>query len=382
MAQGTAGAALLLLAVLALAPPVGAATILVPEEQSLAVAIESSNPGDTLSLSGTFGRIPGPFVKALTLIGRDPTDRPLLRGLVAGGCRLVDLDFAPATLTGEPLPLVTAVASLELVRCGFTGLTRVGVDAKDDGSGPVVVRLEECRFETLVRAADAEFQHPESRIDIRGGEFRALLDGIRLVAPVRDCPPGAPDEPPPLAEGAALLTIEEALFDQVTGAVLRVENATNGLDIRRTRLTNYGRGLELVRAGARVDDCELDGMTGGAIGIDAISSRVEVVRSWIRFHETGLRFRVDGGCERNAGFVGGGLETSCALTGNLVGIDSVDPIAVEANWWGALDCGVAAEAAPGLPLRLITDETRALLFDCGTPVRRATWSLIKSGRFE
>jgi hypothetical protein len=365
-----------------LAPAARAATILVPEEQALAAAIASAQPGDTLSLSGTFDRVPAPFVKSLTLVGRDPANPPLLRGLAAGDCRLVDLDFAPAALTGEPLPLVEVLGPIDLVRCRFTGQTRTGVRAADDVATPLVVRLDECRFETLVRALDADFVHPASRCEVRGGEFLGLLDGITVTTPVRDCPPGDPGEAPPIPAGAAAVTIENALLDGITGAAIRVENATNGLDLRNSRLVNYARGVELVRAGARIDDSELDGMTAGAIGVDGVSCRLELTRSWVRFHETGVRLRGNGGCERNGGFIGGSLETSCGLVGNLTGVDSIDPLPIEANWWGALDCGVAAQEAPGLSLRFIVDETRGLLFDCLTPVRAATWSRIKSGLSE
>lgn len=357
-----------------------AATILVPEEMTLADAIAESSPGDTLNLSGTFERIPEPFVKRLTLIGRNPANPPTLRGLTAGGCRLIDLSFAPASLTGDPNDLVVATDSLELVRCRFTGITRVGLSADDEGGTPRVVRLVDCTFEALVRAVDLDFTHPSSRMDIRGGHFRDLMDGIRLVTPVRDCPPGMPGDAPPIPAGTAVLDIEDALFEDVDGAVLRIENATSGLDLRRTRLVGYGRGIELLRAGARIDDSELDGMTEGAVGVDGLSCRIEITRSWVRFNESGIRLGVDGGCERNSGFVGGTRETSCGLSGNLVGIDSVDPIACEANWWGALSCPTALESAPGQVIHLITDETRELLLDCQTPVRPTTWSRIKAGR--
>lgn len=384
MAHGRRGALLSiagLLAVLsAAAPPARGATILVPEELALAAAIAAAQPGDTLSLAGTFDRIPAPFDKALTLLGRDPGNPPLLRGLVAGGCRLVDLRFAPATLTGDPAPLVTALGPLELVRCRFTGQTRVGVAAADSGTAPLSIDLVDCAFDVLVRAVDVAFAHPGSRVDIRGGTFRDLQDGVRLEAPPRDCPPGPSGEPPPVVPAAAALRIEGALFERIAGVAVRVANAASGLHLNDSRLAHYGRGVELVRAGARVDGCELDGHTDGAVGIDGVSCRLELVRSWVRFHATGVRLRRDGGCEVNAGFVGGDRESSCALTGNLVSIDSVDPIPVEMNWWGALDCAVAAKDAPGQTVRFLTDETRELLIDCGTPVRIATWSQIKAGR--
>ncbi|HEX7880158.1 MAG TPA: hypothetical protein VF720_12155 [Candidatus Eisenbacteria bacterium] len=362
-----------------LAPEARGTRILVPESMSLSAAVNAAAPGDTLSLAtGTYERIPDPFVKSIVIEARQPEDPPVLRRLEAGLVTLRHLDFVPEG-PGEVNPILfRALDSVRLEGCRFSGFASTGIDARDaPGDHAWLVSVEACRFNLLNRGIDAAFVNPGSRIDVHDSAFESSFYGIRMATTARQCPGGAGSEPPSLT-GMAALNLLDCRFTTLNGSAVEAHEGTWAVSMSNCRIEGTKLGVELIRAGASLERTEIIGNGFDSIGIQANSSRIEVASSILQQHALAIGLTAASGCERPAGIIGGQIEHFCRLNGNVVALATSHPVNADANWWGTLICSEAHERIQGMTIQTLVDDAGSFEVECMTVVTPTTWGRLKA----
>ncbi|TPW11596.1 MAG: hypothetical protein FD129_1622, partial [bacterium] len=342
---------LLFLVILVASPGESFATrILVPEEMSLASAIDVAVAGDTLSLApGSYERTPDPFIKEIVIEGRIPDDPPVLRRLEAGGVTLRHLHFEPDGPGGVNPVLLRLLGSAWLHGCTFRGFSSTAVDIRDElDDVEWLVVMDNCGFSELNVGIEAVLAHDGSRIEIRDTLFHDIRVALGLVTPMRDCPGGPPAEPPPLGGGPARIRVTGTTFSNLSEFAIVARNAAWALDMANCTMLESPLGIWLDRAGARIDHLDLRGIAGSSMGIRALSSRLEMTSSRVYQHAVGIGMTDAESCERPAGVIGGSPTGFCMLDMNTLALSTTSAVDADYNWWGTRNCSEAQEVIQGV----------------------------------
>lgn len=337
--------------------------------QTLQERIDAASPGDTLWLeAGDYPRrvtADAPITLAAVQPG---TAR--LAGITAAQVHLVDLVF-DGNLDQAVAARVVAGPGLVLRRCRFVNSIR-GVEIPPGADA----QLSACRLEGLIEGI--RLDPGAAGLVLTDPEFADCALGIALTDTL-----SAQGERQAAARCQGLecapVTITGGIFSG-TGRHLEL---TGNLDvsITGTRFTGGETAVSLRGARLTADGVELLGTGSSGQGLQLVSVSGSVINSLILTWDTGITVG-DGGTPFYSDLVLGGELFEANDIGNgtwdLV-VEQPEPIPVEPNFWGSLDCQEVNAKVSGQWIDRITDSFHSAEVVCTpTAVTPATWGSLKT----